>query len=387
MTDSGHINLQDVRLGILGGGQLAKMLIQASSRWSIHTSVLDPSEDCPAACLCNTFVRGNFRDYNEVYSFGSKVNLLTIEIEQVNADALMQLEKEGKKVFPQPAHINTIQDKGLQKMFFKKNNLPTSRFWLFEDKNEIRKAADSGIIQFPFVQKLRTTGYDGRGVAIIRNLNDLSLLPDGKYLVEECIAIEKELSVIASRNSKGETAAYPPVEMKMDARANLVEYLMSPAEISEKLSNAACLLALSVINSFKLVGVLAVEMFLSKQEEILINEVAPRPHNSGHHTIESAYTSQYEQHLRAILGLPPGSTKLISPAVMLNLLGEPGFNGVPRYSGMDECLSMEGASIHFYGKQETRPFRKMGHVTILAPQIDAAMDKAKMIQKKLKIIS
>lgn len=382
-----QVHLSERKIGILGGGQLGKMLINAANQWGIQTFVLDPSSECPASKTCGTFIPGDPKNYDDVYAFGNMVDVLTIEIENVNIDALLQLEKEGKVVYPEPGKLQIIQDKGRQKMFYDKYEFPSPPYSLYADKLSIIKAIEDGVQKFPFVQKLCQAGYDGKGVSVIKSNEDLSRLLDGTSIVEELIDIQKEISVIVAKSSEGEIMTYPPVEMTFNPTANLVECLICPADINPDIAKDACDLAVAVISAFEITGILAVEMFLDKSSKLYINEVAPRPHNSGHQTIEGAFTSQYEQQLRAILGLPLGSTALITPSIMLNLLGEPGYAGPPRYVGLEECLKIEGANIHLYGKKETRPFRKMGHVTIIDNNIENAKLKAKTIQQTLNIIS
>lgn len=376
-----------LKLGILGGGQLGKMLVAKTNQWGLNTFILDPDENCSTASQCTTFIKGDFKHYDDVYAFGKQVDILTVEIENVNTEALIQLQKEGKTVYPEPQILQIIQDKGLQKEFYTKHQLATSDYILFENKSEILKAIQENKIQFPFVQKLRKAGYDGKGVAVIKNEKEIENLLDGASVIEDLVAIKKEISVIVARNTNNEIAVYPPVEMTFNPTANLVEYLISPAEVSESHTKQACELALNTIKAFGLTGILAVEMFLDTNDKIYINEVAPRPHNSGHQTIENSVTSQYEQHLRAILGLPLGSTKIIMPSIMLNLLGEQGYTGPAMYQGLIDTMKIEGVNIHLYGKKETRPFRKMGHVTIVDTSIDNAKQKAEIVQKTLKIIS
>ncbi|MCB9335854.1 MAG: 5-(carboxyamino)imidazole ribonucleotide synthase [Flavobacteriales bacterium] len=377
----------DFKLGILGGGQLGKMLTLAASNWDIKTVVLDPSKECSAAHTCNEFVLGDFNDFNTVYEFGKKVDLITIEIENVNVEALKKLKQEGKKVLPCPDKLEIIKDKGLQKEFYENNQLPTSKFQLFSSEADIVKAVENQEIQLPFVQKLRKEGYDGRGVKVVENTNDLKDLLKGASLIEEKVTLKKELSVIVARSSNGEVKSFPVVEMEFNPQANLVEYLICPASISETIEEKAEKLAIDVVKSLDFVGLLAVEMFLDENDEILINEIAPRPHNSGHHTIESVVTSQYEQHLRAILGLPLGSTALKIPSIMVNVLGEPGFEGKVKYQGLKECLATEGVKLHVYGKKVTKPFRKMGHITILDKDLDNARKKADYIKEHFKVIA
>lgn len=379
------MNNSTVKIGILGGGQLGRMLINAANLLNLTTYVLDPDDNCPAANICTKFVKGSFKNYDDVLAFGKLVDVITIEIESVNTEALIKLQEMGKKVYPEPSKINIIKDKGLQKQFYKNHQLPTSNFEIFSDKDELLKALESNKIKLPFVQKACRDGYDGRGVAVIKTTDDLNLLLDGESLVEELVDLEKELAVIVARNALGEVIAYPPVEMTFNPKANLVENLISPAQIDDKTAEKARKLALDVMNSFELTGVLAVEMFLDKSNNILINEVAPRPHNSGHHSIEGNFTSQYQQHLRAILGLPLGSTNITLNAVMINLLGEKDYSGTPILDGLEKCLALEGVNIHMYGKKETRPYRKMGHVTIIDSNLENAKQKADFVQQTLKI--
>jgi 5-(carboxyamino)imidazole ribonucleotide synthase len=381
------MNLTEIKTGVLGGGQLGKMLSLAAHNWDLATWILDTSKDFPAGPVCSHFAEGNFKNYDDVYRFGKQVDVLTIEIEHVNTEALLQLEKEGLKIHPAPAQLGIIKDKGLQKQFYKTHNLPTSTFRLFENKNAIEAAIANGSLSFPFVQKSRTAGYDGRGVAVLKSAKDLDKLLPGPSVVEVLVDIEKELAVIVARNESGEVAAFPAVEMDFSPVANLVEFLVCPAGIDAATEKAAGDLALAAIEAYGICGLLAVEIFYTKDGRLLINEVAPRPHNSGHHTIDSCYTSQYEQHLRAILNLPLGSTKMKTASVMVNLLGEPNHAGPVKYEGLEECLAMEGVKVHLYGKKETRPYRKMGHVTILDPNPAAAMAKAKRVKEILRVIS
>lgn len=377
--------ISDFKLGVLGGGQLGKMLTLAASQWGLKTAILDAGEDMPAAPVCQEFVRGDFRDFETVYRFGKTVDLLTIEIEQINIDALEQLENEGVRVFPSPANLRMIQDKAVQSQFLIEQKIPKPAFQVFSSPAEIRKAIDAGKVHFPFVQKLRKFGYDGRGVRVIRSAQDLPELLDGETMTEECVAIDKELAVIVARNSSGELAVYPAVEMVFNPEANLVDYLVCPAAISAAIEREAETLARKIAASLNLVGILAVEMFLDGDGKLWVNELAPRPHNSGHQTIEGSVTSQYEQHLRAILNFPLGSTVTKMPSVMLNLLGEPGFSGPAVYEGLRECLAIEGVKIHIYGKKETRPFRKMGHITVLDFKRERALEKAERVRQTIKV--
>jgi 5-(carboxyamino)imidazole ribonucleotide synthase len=370
-------------LGILGGGQLGRMLLQKAIDWNISSLVVDGDKDAPCRYLTEYFINRPYSDYDAVLKAGSRCTHLTIEIEHVNTDALFQLEKKGVRIFPQPRVLSIIQDKGLQKKFYADNNLPTSSFMLIDSRADLLKAE----LKFPFILKLRRHGYDGKGVMKINTAADLNNAFDAPAVAEEWVEIEKEISVIGARNADGQIALYPPVEMVFNAKANLVDYLFSPADISEEQWNTALALARKVIDCFQLTGLMAVEMFLTKNGRLLVNEVAPRPHNSGHHTIEANVTSQYEQLLRTIFNLPLGSTDIISPAAMINLLGEEGFSGPALYSGLDEALKFTGVYVHLYGKKTTRPFRKMGHVTVTAPTTGEALRKAQKIKSILKVIS
>lgn len=374
----------DFKLGIIGGGQLGKMLIQAASRWDITTYVLDPDENCSAANLCTKYVKGSFKNYDDVYQFAQEVDLVTFEIEHVNIEALNQLAKEGKIVHPSAKALTIIQDKGLQKEFYTQNNFPTAVFKLYHTKEEVLKAIKNNEIAYPFVQKSRKEGYDGRGVVVIKSAAENDKILDVASVIEEAINIEKELAVIVARNNKNEITSFPTVEMEFSAEANLVEQLICPSAISEEVEQKAQQLAKSIIAALDMTGILAVELFLTKTGEVIVNEVAPRPHNSGHHTIESCYTSQFEQHLRAILDFPLGSTKLIQPSVMLNILGEADAMGKITYEGIAECMQLEGVNLHIYGKRDVKPFRKMGHVTIFAENIETAKAKAAQVKKVLK---
>ncbi len=372
------------KLGILGGGQLGKMLCQAASCWELPIYALDTSIEFPAGPYAKGFQQGSFKDYDDVLGFGRQMDIITIEIEHVNTDALKQLQEEGKTVHPDPAALDIIKDKGLQKTFYKEHNIPTSPFQLFPDKNAVLNAVKSGDLTIPFVQKSRTAGYDGKGVAVIKNQADLTeKLLDGACMIEDLVEMEKEIAVIVAQNERGEISAFDPVEMEFNPIANLVEFLICPSNITEEQAKTCTDLATKVIKAFNICGLLAVELFLDKQGNILVNEVAPRPHNSGHHTIDSAITSQYEQHLRGVLNLPLGSTKMTTPSVMVNLLGAEGYTGKAIYEGLSDCLAIEGVKIHLYGKELTKPFRKMGHATIIADTIEAAKEKARKVQATL----
>jgi 5-(carboxyamino)imidazole ribonucleotide synthase len=377
----------EIKLGIIAGGQLGKMLALAASNWNVKTFILDKDDHCPASSSCTFLFKGDQLKYDDVYRFGQLVDVLTLELENVNINALKKLKQEGKRIFPDPEKLEIIQDKGLQKQFYEKIKVPSSSFSLFNSKQEILSAVESGKLHLPFVQKLRTGGYDGRGVSIIHSKKDLEILLDGDSEVEDFIDIDKEISAIVARNERGEVKCHPTVEMEFNPNANLVEKLICPSTLSKETEEEAEKIAIKIITELDLFGLLAVEMFVDKNKNIWVNEVAPRPHNSGHHTIESAITSQFEQLLRAIFNLPLGSTKLKMPAVMINLLGEPGYEGKVRYEGLTECMAVEGVKIHLYGKKITKPFRKMGHVTVLAPTIDEAKKNADIVKEKMKVIT
>lgn len=370
------------RLGILGGGQLGRMFIQEAANFDVQVHILDGSSNGPAGQLATSFTEGEITNYDDVYSFGKSLDLLTVEIENVNIEALFDLEKEGVKVFPQPRVLSIIKDKGTQKEFYREHGIPTSDFELL-DSNPSKEELLS---RLPFVQKLRTGGYDGRGVQVLRTADDLNEAFNEPSLAEDLIDFEKELSVIVARNERGETAVYPTVECEFND-ANLVEYLFSPAEVSETIERNAEKLAIDVINAFEMVGILAVEMFLTKSGELLVNEVAPRPHNSGHHTIECNVTSQFEQHLRSIVNWPLGSTAIEKQGVMINVLGAPDFTGTTVYEGLEQIISIPGVYPHLYGKTTTKPNRKMGHITIASTDMADAKQKADKVKQMIRVIS
>jgi 5-(carboxyamino)imidazole ribonucleotide synthase len=377
------------KLGILGGGQLGKMMLYDTRKLDIQTYVLDPSNDAPCRIACEKFKQGSLMDFDTVYNFGKQVDVLTFEIELVNVDALEKLEQEGIKVFPSSKTLRIIQNKGKQKQFYKDNHLPTSDFQLFESlenlKSEIINHQSS--ITLPFVWKSTEFGYDGNGVKVIRKIEDLEGLPEGECIAEQMVNFKNELAVIVARNPSGEIKTYPVVEMEFHPEANQVEYVICPARIDDKVAQKARDLALKVSEKFQHVGLLAVEMFQTQDDEILINEVAPRPHNSGHYSIEASYTSQFEQHLRAILNLPLGNTDSKVAGVMVNLVGGEGYSGNVVYENIDEILKLDGVIPHIYGKKQTRPFRKMGHVTITNPDIQKARQIAEEVKKTIRVIS
>ena len=377
----------DFTLGILGGGQLGKMLLTETLKYDIRTIVLDPSAEAPARFGCHTFFQGDLMDYDTVYQFGKQADLVTFEIENVNVDALERLESEGIKVYPTPKSLRIIQDKGAQKAFYKAHGIPTAPFEPFPSPALLATAVAEGRWTYPFVWKSTRFGYDGNGVKIVRNPQDLHALPEGPCIAELCADIDKELAVIVARSPKGEVATYPVVEMEFHPEANQVEYVLCPARIAETISDQARKIALQVAEAFGSIGLLAVELFLTKEGEIWVNEVAPRPHNSGHYSIEASYTSQFEQHLRAILNLPLGSTESKVAGVMVNMVGAEGYAGDVIYEHIEDVLSLQGVTPHIYGKRQTRPFRKMGHITITHPDIEQARSLAQKVKETIKVIS
>ena len=373
----------DFKLGVLGGGQLGKMLLAETHKFDIYTTILDVAADAPCAQICNEFHHGSLLDFDTVYNFGKKVDLLTIEIEHVNIDALIKLEQEGLEVYPQPSVLQIIQHKGKQKDFFVENNIVTSPYKRFSSLKELKTA----ILKFPFVWKSAQFGYDGTGVKIVKNNEDLNSLADTDCIVEDLIPFKNELAVIVARNKNGEVKTYPVVEMEFHPEANQVEYVICPARISNEVSEKATNVALKVAASFKHIGLLAVELFQTEDDEILVNEVAPRTHNSGHYSIEASYTNQFEQHVRSILNLPLGNTASKVAGIMVNLVGAEGFSGDVVYENMEEILSMDGVTPHIYGKKQTRPYRKMGHVTIVNNNLDEARKIAEKVKKTIKVVS
>ena len=374
-------------LGILGGGQLGKMLLYETRKFDIATRVLDPSAEAPCRIACDNFEQGDLMDFDTVYSFGKKVDVLTFEIESVNVEALEKLELEGHTVYPSAATLRNIQDKGIQKHFYKKHHIPTAPFKVYEDKYQLQEAVVRKELHFPFVWKSCTGGYDGKGVSIIRDAEDLIPLSEGACLAEKMIPFKNELAVIVARNASGEMRTYPVVEIEFHPEANQVEYVLCPARIDEAVAEKARNVALSVSEAFAHVGLLAVEMFQTQEDEILVNEVAPRPHNSGHYSIEASYTNQFEQHLRAILDLPLGNTQSKVAGVMVNLVGAEGHTGAVEYENIENIMAMEGVTPHIYGKKQTRPFRKMGHVTIVNPDMAHARETAEAVKKSINVIS
>ena len=374
-------------LGILGGGQLGKMMLYETRKFDITTHVLDPSSEAPCHIACDYFEQGNLMDFETVYNFGKKVDVLTFEIEGVNIEALEKLETEGVKVYPSAKTLRNIQDKGVQKQFYKTHRIPTSPFVVFQNKNKLNEALIRKELHYPFVWKSCTGGYDGKGVSIIRDAEDLIPLADGSCIAEKLIPFKNELAVIVARNPSGEVRTYPVVEMEFHPEANQVEYVICPARIDDAVAQKARAVAKEVSEAFEHVGLLAVEMFQTADDEILVNEVAPRPHNSGHYSIEASYTNQFEQHIRAILNLPLGNTDSKVSGIMVNLVGAEGHEGNVHYQNMEQIMAMDGVTPHVYGKKQTRPFRKMGHVTVVNEDISEARKIAEAVKKTIKVIS
>lgn len=382
-----HYFSSDFIIGILGGGQLGKMMLYDTQKFDVKTKVLDPNAQAPSRWSCSEFVQGDLMDFDTVVNFGKDVNVLTIEIENVNVQALEYLEQSGVKVYPSPSTLKIIQHKGRQKTFYKDHKIPTAKFSQYRNRSEAIQAIENGAYSFPCVWKSCQFGYDGYGVKILRSQNDLNDLLDVECILEECIPFDKELAVIVARNPKGEVTAYPVVEMEFHPEANQVEYVLCPARIENGVASKATEIALKVSEAYHHVGLLAVELFLTQSGEILVNEVAPRPHNSGHYSIEASYTSQFEQHLRSILNLPLGTTDSKVAGIMVNLVGEEGYSGDVFYENIEEIMRMEGVTPHIYGKKQTRSFRKMGHVTIINSSMNRARELAEWVKKTIKVKS
>jgi 5-(carboxyamino)imidazole ribonucleotide synthase len=372
-------------LGMIGGGQLGRMFIQEAINYDVHVSCLDPDIEAPCSKLASDFEVGSLLDFDAVYNFGKSKDLITVEIENINIEALEKLEAEGKEIYPQPRVLKIIQDKGIQKEFYAKHNIPTADFCIVDTTDSLDSLLTS--FEFPYVQKLRKGGYDGKGVTVLKSESQLEKAFHAPSLLEKMIPFTKELSVIVARNKKGETAVYPTVECDFNPEANLVEFLFSPAQISSETEEKAQEIAIDVITKLDMVGILAVEFFLCENGDLLVNEIAPRPHNSGHQTIECNITSQFEQHLRAVLNLPLGSTKLIQPGVMLNLLGEKGYEGSAIYQGLETIMNWEGVKVHLYGKEKTKAFRKMGHITVASDSLEKAREIAIQVKETFKVIA
>lgn len=379
--------LNQKTLGILGGGQLAKMLLQFANTWNLYTKVLASDKKPTSSLACNEFQLGDLQDYDSVYNFGKSCDVLTIEIEHVNVEALHKLKKDGVIVHPDPKALEIIKDKGLQKLFFKANDLPTSDFALYENKSEVLLAIEQGKIKFPFVQKSRKDGYDGKGVLMVNSMNDTEYMLSTPCLVEDKVDVKIEIAVIAARNEQGQIVCYDAVEMDFVEGENMLDLLTYPVHLDNGIIEKAKRITVTLIEKLNICGLLVVEFFIDSNYNILINEIAPRPHNSGHQTIESSETSQYEQHLRGILNFPLGSTKVKIPSVMINLLGSEGYTGDAYYENIEECMAHEGVHVHIYGKKQTKPFRKMGHVTVTNSSLTEAKKIAQWVKQTLKVKS
>lgn len=375
----------DFTLGILGGGQLGKMLLQVTSKLSIKTNILDPNKDSPCKNLCNEFTNGNLMDFNSVYEFGKKCDIVTFEIEHVNIEALEKLEADGITVYPRPKTLKIIQDKSLQKQFFIDNKIPTANFWYFKSFKDFQKSAFKDEISFPCVWKKTKFGYDGYGVEIIKSSQEIENLPDSEFIIEELIPFKKELATTIVRNKSGEIEVFPLVQMDFNKQSNQVEYVICPAQVDKAIIDLANSIALKVSKSFEHIGLLAIEMFLTEDNKILINEVAPRPHNSAHYSIEACENSQFQQHINSILNFKLGSSKTSVNAIMVNLVGEKGFSGPVLYNGIEKAMEYSNVSVHIYGKSETKPNRKMGHATIIDKDLKSGLEKAQSIKNIIKI--
>ena len=370
-------------LGILGGGQLGKMLLQVTSRLSIKTNILDPSDESPCKNMCSNFTVGNLMDFESVYNFGKECDLITFEIEHVNVDALEKLENEGIKVHPSSSTLRIIQDKSKQKEFFVENKIPTSKFTYYSSLEDLNYSE----LKYPCVWKKTKFGYDGYGVKILKSKEDLNDLPETQFIIEDMVPFKKELATTIARNESGDIEIFPVVEMMFNETSNQVEFVICPAQISSEINERAKEIAIKVSESFKQVGLMAVEMFLTKDDEILVNEVAPRPHNSAHYSIEGCINSQFDQHINSILNLPLGCSKSNVYAIMANLVGDNGYHGEVLYDGVEDAMKIDNVKVHIYGKKQTKPNRKMGHITVLDTNLKEGLKKAQTVKKLIQIKS
>ena len=382
-----NLNYSNLKLGIIGGGQLGKMLLQVTSRYNINSKILDPNNDSPCKNLCNEFFLGDLMDHDAVYEFGKKCDLVTYEIEHVNTKALEKLESEGIDIFPRPSTLKIIQDKSMQKKFFIENNIPTAKYRFFKSISDFLEFSKNNDINFPCIWKKTKFGYDGYGVKKINSLNEITDLPDSEFIIEDYVPFKKELATTVVRNKSGQIEIFPMVEMIFNSNSNQVEYVLCPAQIDKEVVEKAKAIALNVANAFENIGLLTVEMFMTKDNQILVNEVAPRPHNSAHYSIEACISSQFDQHIRSILNLPLGCSKPNSYAIMVNLVGEEGQTGSVSYSGIEKAMQNNNVSIHIYGKSKTKPNRKMGHATVLDTDLENGLEVAKSIKKIITIKS
>lgn len=371
------------RVGILGGGQLGRMLLQAAANYPVETFLMESDPECPAAHLCHHFIQGDIRNFEDVYRFGKNLHAITIEIESVNEDALEKLELEGVKVYPRPRALRIIKNKIFQKQFYRDNQIPTADFIVTQNKNEII----NNLSFLPGVHKLGMGGYDGRGVQVIKTTEDITKAFNEPAVLEKMVMIQKEIAQIIAINASGEIALYPPVDMVFDKHLNLLDYQLSPADIPEKALWKIEAISLAVVKGLQSPGIFAVELFIDKNDQVYVNETAPRVHNSGHHTIEANYSSQFDMLWRIMLGYPLGNTCHILPAAIINIIGNDGYSGEAKYEGLHEVLQMDNVFVHIYGKKQTRPGRKMGHVTILSKEKRELVFKANHIKNTLKIIS
>lgn len=372
-----------MKIGILGGGQLGRMLLQAGINYVVETFVLENDTQCPAAHLCTHFIKGDIRDFDTVYNFGKHLDAITIEIESVNVDALEKLQSEGVRVYPSPAALRIIKNKISQKLFYKGHNIPTADFKITERLNEVQNYQDF----LPAVHKLAEGGYDGKGVVLMQEAADIENGFDLPSVLEKMIPVQKEIAVIVAKADNGETVIYPPAEMVFDTRYNLLDYQLSPARIPKEIFWKVEAIALTVVRELKSPGIFAIELFVDKNNDVLVNEVAPRVHNSGHHTIEGNYCSQYDMLWRILLQLPLGNPDAILPSALVNLVGEEGYVGKALYDGMQEVLKLNNTFVHLYGKTQTKPGRKMGHVTILGNDYTELTHTAHKVKSLLKVFS
>ncbi|MET0394995.1 MAG: 5-(carboxyamino)imidazole ribonucleotide synthase [Chitinophagaceae bacterium] len=370
-----------LKIGILGGGQLGRMLLQAAANYPVDTYVMESDPECPAAHLCHHFTKGDIKNFDDVYAFGRSLDALTIEIENVNTEALEKLEAEGVKVYPKPAVLKTIRNKIRQKEFYQAHSIPTADFIITENLAALGDNKDF----LPAVHKIGEGGYDGRGVQLLRTSDDITKGFDAPAVLEKMVAVRTEIAQMVAVNEKGETALYPPVEMIFDPHLNLLDYQLCPASLEKETIWKAEAIALSVVRNFRSPGIFAVELFVDERGDVLVNETAPRVHNSGHHTIEAHYSSQFDMLWRIMLGYPLGNTNAIFPSIMINLIGAEGYSGDVQYEGLADVLKMENAFVHLYGKKQTKPGRKMGHVTVLSQRKQDLLHEANIVKRTLKV--
>lgn len=376
-----------MKIGILGGGQLGKMLYHPATKLNLPVHFMDNIEIGPVANITKDYILGDIQSYEDVLRFGSDKNILSIEIEKVNTDALSTLQENGVKIYPQPHIISCIQDKGQQKEFYAQHRIPSASFKVYDHLDELKSDLEKGVWQYPFVQKMRKDGYDGRGVQVIRTARDLHKAFSSNFLVESMVDIDLEIGVVTCQNKIGDLVLYDPSEMVFHPEANILLYQLSPARISKEVEQKAKEVAKRVTQAFGIVGLLAIEMFITGDGQILVNEVAPRPHNSGHHTIEATLCSQYENHLRALVNYPLGAVNTLVPTLLMNILGQEGYEGPVHYEGLEMVLALPGANVHLYGKTTTKPFRKMGHITLLGRKYEHLIEQYEYIQRNFRVIS